>query len=222
MSTAQARPAPAKRPGRNRLLTREQVARAAFELVDAEGPVALTMNRLAGRLGVSPMTLYGYAESKDAIIAMLPPLLLAELPPVACAGPWPEVMEATFLDLYRRFVKHRHVTQLITDTAVFEGTMAHIIEDLLACLEAAGFDPDDAFTLQRTLATYTLGFAFFAIAEHTAATAAAATQSRTRWSEQLDPDDYPRLARASALLGAADDETQYLRGLRRILDRRAG
>ena len=38
--------------GRPAKLTREQVARAAFDLVDAEGPAALTMPRLAAELGV--------------------------------------------------------------------------------------------------------------------------------------------------------------------------
>jgi AcrR family transcriptional regulator len=207
-------PVPTKGPGRNRLLTQELLARAAFDLVDEQGPTALTINRLASKLGVSPMTLYGYADSKDAIIAMLPERLLADLPSVRRDQPWPTVLEETFVLMYRRFIDHRHVTQLITNGAVFVRAQAQVIEGLLECLEEAGFSQEDAFALQRTLATYTIGFAFFAIAEHVAGDS---PRSRTNWTEQLNPDEFPRIARASSLLAANVDESQYLRGLRRIL-----
>jgi AcrR family transcriptional regulator len=206
-------PVPSKGPGRNRLLTRAQVAQAAFDLIDAEGAAALTITRLAGRLGVSPMTLYGYAESKDAIIAMLPEILLSELPPVPTDQPWEAVIEKTFLSMYRRFVEHRHVTQAITNAAVFVRSQAELIEALIGCLEDAGFSQDEAFALQRAAATYTIGFAFFAIAEQTTDS----PRSRTNWTDALEPGEFPRLAEASSLLAAKVDEAQYLRGLRRIV-----
>jgi AcrR family transcriptional regulator len=206
-------PTPSRGPGRQRLLTHDGVALAAFDLVDTEGPAALTMSRLGKRLGVSAMTLYGYAESKDAIVAMLAELLLADLPPVPRETPWTEAVETTFLTVYRRFVVHRHVTEAITHGGVFIREQAKLIEELLTCLEEAGFSQADAFTLQRTVATYTVGFAFFAIAEH----ATASRQSRMNWTETLDPTEFPRLADASALFAAEVDETQYLRGLRQIL-----
>jgi hypothetical protein len=171
------------------------------------------MTRLGKLLGVSPMTLYGYAESKEAIVAMLAELLLADLPPVPQGVSWGEAIEATFLTIYRRFIVHRHVTQAITHAGVFVRQQAELIEGLLECLEEAGFTQEEAFVLQRTLATYTLGFTFFAIAEHQAAS----RRSRTNWTETLDPDDFPRLAHASELFAADVDESQYLRGLRRIL-----
>ena len=74
---------PARRPGRPPLPSRDRLARAAFELVDREGSEALTIGRLARELGVGPITIYGYAASKDAIVAMLPDLLLEHVPPIA-------------------------------------------------------------------------------------------------------------------------------------------
>jgi AcrR family transcriptional regulator len=206
-------PAPSKGPGRNRLLTHEAVALAAFDLVDAEGPGAMTMGRLAKRLSVSPMTLYGYVESKDAIFAMLAELLLADLPPVPADRPWAEAMESTLLVIYRRFMDHRHVTHAITTAGVFVREQAALIEGWLVCLEAAGFSVEEAFALQRTLTTYTIGFVFFAIAEHESES----PRTRTNWTKTLDPAEFPRLARASDLFAAEVGEAQYVRGLRRIL-----
>jgi AcrR family transcriptional regulator len=207
----------ARRPGRPSLLTREQVARAAYALVEAEGVGALTMARLARELGVGPMTLYGYAESKDAIVAMLADLLLEDLEPVDPGRAWAEVLEDVFLGIYRRFVSHGNVTQALTHTPTFGPAQTDIIEGVLDTLDRAGFTAEDAFELQRTLATYTFGFAIFAIAETQAGPASPRSAYAATHDTEHDPAGHPHLARASPLFGAAVDEQQYLRGLRRIL-----
>ena len=112
-------PTPSRGPGRQRLLTHEAVALAAFDLVDAEGPAALTMSRLGKRLGVSAMTLYGYAESKDAIVSMLAEFLLADLPPVPRETPWTEAVETTFLTSTAGSSSTATLLQVITHGGVF-------------------------------------------------------------------------------------------------------
>lgn len=201
------------RPGRRPLLTRERVAEAAFALVDAEGVGALTIGRLARDLGVSPMTLYGYAASKDEILAMLPDLLLRDMPAVDQGQPWRDVVEQMFLAVYRRFAGHHRVTQAIADAPVFGRAQAEIIERVLACLAGAGLSRTEAFELQRTLATYTLGFALFAIVE----AEAGEHRPRSSWRKELDADQLPHIAAVGDLLGAEVTEAQYLAGLRRIL-----
>jgi AcrR family transcriptional regulator len=199
-------------PGRPALLSREQVGRAAFDLVDAEGAAALTIGRLARDLGVSPMTVYGYAENKDAIIAMLPELLLADLPSISMQQPWEVAVEGVYLSVYRRFIEHRHVLQMIADAPVFGRAQAQVLEGVLERLGRAGFGDEEAFALQRTVAIYTVGFALFAVAERSAD-----TRPRTTWADELDPADFPRIARISTVLEADVDEAQFLGGLRRIL-----
>lgn len=189
------------------------MARAAFELVDREGSSALTIGRLAKELSVGPMTIYGYAPSKDAIVAMLPDLLLENVPPVDMDKTWQAAIEEVFVSVYRRFLDHRHVTQAIAESPVFGPSQAEIIEGVLVRLERAGFNDRDAFELQRTLATYTLGFAMFTIVEAQAGTG----RPRAAWTHDLHASRYPHLARVSELFGAEVSEQQYLGGLRRIL-----
>jgi AcrR family transcriptional regulator len=189
------------------------VARAAFELVDQEGPAALTIGRLARELGVGPMTIYGYAPSKDAIVAMLPDLLLENVPPVDMSKSWQDALEEVFVCIYRSFLDHRHVTQAIAESPVFGPAQAKIIESVLVRLDDAGFSDRDAFELQRTLATYTLGFAMFAIVE----AQAGAERPRAAWTHEFDDGSYPHLAKVAKLFGAEVSEQQYLAGLRRIL-----
>lgn len=204
---------PRRGPGRRPLLTRERLAEAAFALVDSEGIGTLTIARLARDLGVSPMTIYGYAASKDEIVTLLPDLLLRDMPPVDTDQPWPAVVEQLFLDVYRRFVGHHRVTQAIANAPAFGRAQADIIERVLATLDRAGLNRAEAFELQRTLATYTLGFALFAIVEAQAGD----TRPRSSWRTQLDDDDLPHIVEVADLLGAEVTETQYLAGMRRIL-----
>lgn len=202
-----------RRPGRPSLLTREGVARAAFELVDAEGPAALTIGRLAKVLGVGPMTIYGYAASKDEIVAMVADLLLVDLPAVDLRKRWQTVVEEVFFAIYRRFLDHRNVTLAVVDSPVFGRAQAEVIERVLMRLDRAGFSPEEAFDLQRTLATYTSGFAIFAIVE----SRAGAERPRAALPQDLDVSEFPHLAAVSALFGTEITERQYLRGLRRIV-----
>jgi len=202
-----------RRPGRPALLTNERVARAAFELVDTEGAAALTIARLARELGVGPMTIYGYADSKDAILAMLPDLLLENLPQVDMQQRWDTSLEKVFVAIYRRFLKHRNVTQAIAEQPVFGHAQAEIIEHVLDRLDRAGFTAAEAFELQRTVATYTLGFALFSIVE----TRAGTERPRSSWTHDLDKAEFPHLASISAQFSAEITEGQYLAGLRRIL-----
>ncbi|WP_293040480.1 TetR/AcrR family transcriptional regulator [Mycobacterium sp.] len=204
---------PARRPGRPPLLSRDRLARAAFELVDREGVEALTIGRLARELGVGSMTIYGYAASKDAIVAMLPDLLLEDVPPIDMRKSWQNALEEVFVSVYRNFLNHRHVTQAIAESPVFGPAQARIIEGALVRLERAGFSDRDAFELQRTLSTYTLGFAMFAVAE----AQAGAHRPRVTWTHDLGEGEYPHVARVSELFGAEVNEHQYLAGLRRIL-----
>jgi len=173
----------------------------------------LTIGRLAKELGVGPMTIYGYAPSKDAIVAMLPDLLLEKVPPVDMSKGWQAALEEVFVSVYRGFLDHRHVTQVIAESPVFGRAQAQIIEGVLVRLESAGFSDRDAFELQRTLATYTLGFAMFAIAE----AHAGADRPRAAWTHDVHDGRYPHVKRVSELFGAEVGEQQYLAGLRRIL-----
>ncbi|BDB44057.1 MULTISPECIES: TetR/AcrR family transcriptional regulator C-terminal domain-containing protein [Mycobacterium] len=167
---------------RARLLTHDIIAAAAFELVDAEGAAALTIARLADRLGVAQMTLYNYAAGKQGIVDMLPDVLLADLPPIDRGGRWRDELDACFAEVHDRLVRHRNVTQLIAGLPVASEAQARLYAEVLAVLEAAGFSERDALTVHRTLSTYTLGFALFEIAEKSSATPKAgtdATQFRT-------------------------------------------
>ena len=67
-------------------ITRDAVLAAALELADAEGSNALTMRKLADRIGVEAMSIYYHVPNKEAILTGLVDLVFAEidLPALRC------------------------------------------------------------------------------------------------------------------------------------------
>jgi AcrR family transcriptional regulator len=61
-------PSPARRAGG---LTRERIVKAAIELADADGLGALSMARLADRIGSGTMSLYRHVANKDELVVFM-------------------------------------------------------------------------------------------------------------------------------------------------------
>ena len=57
------RPAPATQPGRP-AFSRAEITQAAIDLADREGIVAVSMRRVAARIGSAPTSLYWYFSTK--------------------------------------------------------------------------------------------------------------------------------------------------------------
>ena len=65
--------------GRPTLVSVGEIVDAAVKLIDKEGIDSLTMRSLAASMGIGPMTLYRHLADKDALLAMLPDALLADV-----------------------------------------------------------------------------------------------------------------------------------------------
>jgi AcrR family transcriptional regulator len=70
------RPQPGERPGR---LTREKISAAAVSIADAEGIEAVSMRRIAARVGASTMSLYYYVHTKADVVALMDDALMGEI-----------------------------------------------------------------------------------------------------------------------------------------------
>ncbi|MFJ2632644.1 TetR/AcrR family transcriptional regulator [Streptomyces sp. NPDC087422] len=85
------RPEPPNRPV-PAPLDRERIVRAAIELADADGLDAVSLRKVATALGVGPMRLYGYIESKDELLDLMVDAIHAEIRPVG--DTWREVLRS--------------------------------------------------------------------------------------------------------------------------------
>ncbi|HLT70012.1 MAG TPA: helix-turn-helix domain-containing protein [Acidimicrobiales bacterium] len=85
-------PPPARGPRPS--LTVAAIVGAAVEIADEEGIDAVSMARVAGRLGYTPMALYRHVRSKDDLLALAQDAAFADPPTLDAAAGWRPGLEA--------------------------------------------------------------------------------------------------------------------------------
>lgn len=197
-------------------LGREEIARAALEMLDEEGVQALTMRRLADRLGAGTMTLYGYFRSKQE-------LLDAAVGAAVEDFHWSPDTGGSLRDRLRAHQKavremllvHPALPQLRAHQPMVQPAAFRLSEPAMRMLLDAGFPPEEAARTFRVLFVYVLGSMLFGPDELTA------EQRRgIKAALLLLPDDeFPAIARMPDELAASmGGEVQFDYGLDLILD----
>ncbi|WP_067681883.1 TetR/AcrR family transcriptional regulator [Nocardia miyunensis] len=93
-------------------LSLDRIVTEAIALADSEGPVNLSMQRLAERLGCAKMALYRYVPGKAELTALMLDAAMGDLPdPVAATKdsteePWRAQLRAWCVTSYERFCEH--------------------------------------------------------------------------------------------------------------------
>jgi AcrR family transcriptional regulator len=102
-----------RRRGRRPALDLDRVVAATVRLADAGGLDAVSMRRLAGELGVAPMTLYGHVPGKRELADLMLDGVLAELYRDALpAGNWRARLDAVARANFQVFRRHPWAVQL--------------------------------------------------------------------------------------------------------------
>lgn len=184
-------------------LTLAAVVDGALALADAEGLAAVTVRRLAGELGVTPMALYWHVRSKDELLDGMAAGVLERVDRSVDPGaPWPEQLRSLLGSLVAALQAHPSAAVLVATRTVSSEEGLRLTEALLDVLRCGGFPPAEATHVAR----------------HAVATAAHLVGSEPRAAgegderarlllESLPPEQYPRLVEAAGPLtrGAAPD-----------------
>lgn len=155
------------RPSRT-LLSREIIARAALELLEDQGPQALTMRALADRLGVRGASLYHHVASKDDLLDAVSELINEEIDLSPLDAPdWRQGIAAYARGYRRVYLRHPNVIALVARRRVEADKALRGYDALLAALVRAGCTPAraaeaaaaiDYLVLGSALETFTAGF----------------------------------------------------------------
>lgn len=179
------------------MLTRPAILAAALDLVDEAGIGALSMRKLAVRLGVDPMSIYHHLPNKAAIVSGLVGTVFSTMAPVPADGPWPDRVRA-WARAYRDLaLAHPNlVLQIVTDSAAASEAAVLISEPLYAAFDAAGLPPAQVSTAAGVLVDFVNGYAL-------AAGAAAAVEGDPMGDRLavLPPDDAPTMRRIGTAAG---------------------
>jgi AcrR family transcriptional regulator len=190
---AQPTTAPIARRDPRARLDREQVARAALDLLDRDGLESLSMRRLADHLGVGTMTLYGYFASKDDLLDAVIDAAVADREPVTLEGPWQDQLRRLLQASRRRLGRHPSLVKVRAERPVLRPEALRFAESGLTILRNAGFSRTDAARAFRLLFTYVFGYVSFSPDEQ----AEQARRASRAATATLPPDEYPALNESS-------------------------
>lgn len=195
---------------RSKDVTRESVVVEALKIVDAEGLGALTMRRLAGKLGVGVATVYAAVASKEVLFQALADAVIIEVSPVGEASSPTEALVEYFLAMHKMLERHPAVAQLSAMKPVLSEAALRMQERILELLRAGGLDPKSAAAAYSTLGSYVLGFTLTGISR--------LDDDRHAVVTRLPAERFPQLhASAPYFATLATDEGQFEDGLRTIL-----
>jgi AcrR family transcriptional regulator len=149
------RPEPGERRGR---LTRDRIAATAVSLADAEGFEAVSMRRIAARLGTSTMSLYYYVHTKADLVALMDDALMGEIlvPERTLSRGWREAISAIARRTRDVFARHPWALLVMRGAPPGPNAMRHF-EQSLEALEKAPMSLEGKLALLQLVDDFVFG-----------------------------------------------------------------
>jgi AcrR family transcriptional regulator len=132
------------RPARSRsgqpTLSREQIVRAAIELLDAEGPAGLSMRRLGSHLGAGATSLYWHVGNKDELLELAIDEVMGEIyVPEAGDTGWRTGLSMLANGMRAALLRHPWVVGLLGSKPTIGPNAMRVGERTVILLTSAGF-----------------------------------------------------------------------------------
>lgn len=210
------RPAPVGRRGPRPGLTLAGIADAAIALADADGLGAVSMARVAERLGVTTMALYRYVASKDELLALMLDTALGEAveagdepaaPPAATGVPaWRTALERWCRDQLALAARHPWAVQTPVAAALPGPARVAFLDRGLRALDGTPLTWAEKTAVVGRLSLHLLAEGQVVAAEATAARAAAAAAAGAQDRAAVPAGaTHPALVDYAAVLRAVTD-----------------
>jgi len=210
-------------------LSREQIVRAAIELLDADGPAGLSMRRLGTKLGSGATSLYWHVANKEELLEVAVDQVLGEVyVPEPGDTSWRIGMSVCTAGLHTTLLRHPWVIALLGTHPTMGPNAMRLGDRIVAVLVAAGFTAMEVSHASGLLHAYAIG----AATTHSAATAAIRRSGQTPgevmkqvepYLDRVGPDhpSYDRWRRENDVLSMDPEQIMnegFAFGLERLLD----
>lgn len=139
-------------------LGRDQLVRAAFELLDQVGLDGLTMRGLADQLGVTAASLYWHVRRKEELLELMHEAISAEVPEPDPSRPWRDQLEELAWGWRRALLGHRDGARLTMGRVVFGPATLRRMETVLTLLRLGGLSAQDVADAGFVLSNFVPGF----------------------------------------------------------------
>jgi TetR/AcrR family tetracycline transcriptional repressor len=201
-------------------LDREQIVKAALDLMDEVGLAGLSLRRLAKQLGVAAPALYWHFQNKQDLLDEMQELVFAtEVPPARRLAPgesWEEWLAERARKGRAALRRHRDGAMLAASTKPRSGQWAQI-ELQLAVLGEVGFRPADAAHGLFAVSNYLAGFALEEEADRLRGDTGGPMTPDDIAAWVLRKGDYPLLAEALRGMGDPQGDGVFEYGLQLII-----
>ena len=203
-------------------LTRERVVEEALAVIAHDGANALTMRRLATRLGVVPGALYNHVRNKQQLQDLLLDGVLAEVdldldPSLA----WAEQLKVLAHRLRQVLEAHPGIAGILKTRDPLGPNSLALAEALLGPLQAAGFGDREAGLAFFLLLDYTIGFAVnspsTSVNEQRVRDPAIRSQLH-QFFRSLPPDRFPALVTLGEHVWVDNRDERFTAGLQVLVD----
>jgi AcrR family transcriptional regulator len=214
--------APSDDPDRRPQLTRQRVVAEALAVIAQDGVQALTMRRLAARLGVVPGALYHHFGNKQQLQDLVLDGVLAEVefhtdPSLA----WTERLKILATRLRQVLEAHPGVAGILKTRDPLGPHSLALAEAFLLPLQTAGFADREAGLAFFLLVDYTIGFAVSSprtsVNEQRVRDQAIRTQLH-EFFRSLPPDRFPALVALGEHVWVDNRDQRFTAGLQVLVD----
>lgn len=214
------RPEPPTRPTP---LDRERIVAAAVALADEGGLEAVSLRKVAARLDVGPMRLYGYISTKEELFDLMVDEVYAEILPGERPGDWREVLRGHAHRTRRAALRHEWLADLLGGRPALGPNALAVSEATLSTFDGLA-DIDVVARAVETVSAYLTGAIRREVADLRAERATGL--SKYEWQRASGPHvtrmlatgRFPALARFVHDGTEVDAETSFSTGLDWILD----
>jgi AcrR family transcriptional regulator len=209
--------------------TRADIARAALEIADSEGFDAVSMRKVAQRLGAGTMTLYHYVRNKGELVALMNDAVMAEVvvPEGELSDDWRAALTQIANRSHDAFSAHHWVFQKMGDDGAPGPNGMRHFEQSLRAVAGLGLDREQIFEVIGQVDDYVFGYSLREVQEREEQEHGWSPEVIDFFRRELDTGAYPLIAEFfgddfeatfEEAMEFMSDSARFDRGLARLLD----
>lgn len=213
-------PRPARSPGRSR----EEIVRAAVELLDAEGLDGLSMRKLGAKLDAGATSLYWYVANKHELLELVYDEIWGEMTvPEPRDGRWHETARGFAHSMRQVVLRHPWAARLIGRVPALGPNALGSSARLARAFKIAGFRGLEIDYAVSTLTAYVFGTVIPEVAYNETMAEGAVDEQSVREAVERAVADHPEMVERMRENGSFTDteqvrEMMFSFGLAAVLD----
>ncbi len=147
-------------PGPKPRFSKEQLIDEALRLIDDEGFGALSLRAVSRRLGVTPMAMYTYVQSSEALAALvIERMIETETQDLEWPDTWADTIRTFTKGLAELVVEHPAMVEAYAQGAVHTIRALKVADEVLRRLQAGGLSEQEAGSVYAAAHALVLGWA---------------------------------------------------------------